>query len=230
MHPVGQVYSLLKVSFLTPGSVLKCAVRCRQFNPTYVPPILDRDKLQRMQETGEITKLAHVPVLPATSTENVSVYCDPVVKKFTNYLMRDGMKLRAQNLVLKCLERVKRYQVKRFHSTLDPEEKAKIEVDPLKIFHSAVDNCKPLMQLQPIKRGGATYQVPRPITANRSSFLAMNWLIEAGRDKDRSVIWPDQMAQELINAANNKGRVVKRKQDLHKQCEANRAYAHYRWG
>ncbi|KAG8321425.1 28S ribosomal protein S7, mitochondrial [Homalodisca vitripennis] len=72
--------------------------------------------------------------------------------------------------------------------------------------------------------------VPIPITPNRSSFLAMNWLIEAGREKDRKIVWSQQMAHELINAADNKGRVVKRKQDLHKLCEANRAYAHYRWG
>ncbi|KAG8299576.1 28S ribosomal protein S7, mitochondrial [Homalodisca vitripennis] len=58
----------------------------------------------------------------------------------------------------------------------------------------------------------------------------MNWLIEAGREKDRKIVWSQQMAHELINAADNKGRVVKRKQDLHKLCEANRAYAHYRWG
>ncbi|XP_054282654.1 28S ribosomal protein S7, mitochondrial-like isoform X2 [Macrosteles quadrilineatus] len=221
---------LLKLSFLTPGNLLLTPVRHKIFSPSYVAPIVSREKIKQLQETGEISKLAHVPILPATNTENISVYNDPIVQKFTNYLMREGKKLRAQILMLKCFERIKRIQVKRYHKQEDPVERAKIEVDPLKIFHAAVENCKPLLQLTAVKRGGATYQVPKPITPNRASFLAMNWLIEAGRDKDRSILWSDQMAQELINAASNKGRVIKKKQDLHKNCEANRAYAHYRWG
>lgn len=74
-----------------------------------------------------------------------------------------------------------------------------------------------------------SFQVPIPVSDKRSQFLSMKWLIEAANDKERKVHFPEKLAYELIDAANNAGRVVKRKQDLHKQCEANRAYAHYRW-
>lgn len=68
-----------------------------------------------------------------------------------------------------------------------------------------------------------------PITAKRAQFVSMNWLIQAGKDKDSTIRFHMQLAKELIDAANNTGKVIKKKQDLHKQCEANRAYAHYRW-
>uniref|UniRef100_A0A1B6GGU3 Small ribosomal subunit protein uS7 domain-containing protein n=1 Tax=Cuerna arida TaxID=1464854 RepID=A0A1B6GGU3_9HEMI len=226
----------LAKSFITegllrvPGHLSAPPVRHKIYSPLYLAPITDRKKLEQMIESGEASKLENVPILPALTTDNNSIYSDPIVKKFTNYLMRDGKKTRAQMLLLKTFERIKRYQLEKYHKQEDPAEKAKIEVDPLKIFHCAIENCKPLLQLTKIKRGGATYQVPVPITPDRSSFLAMNWLIEAGREKDRKIVWSHQMANELINAADNKGRVVKRKQDLHKLCEANRAYAHYRWG
>jgi len=68
-----------------------------------------------------------------------------------------------------------------------------------------------------------------PITDKRSNFLGMKWLVEAAREKERTIHFPEKLAWELLDAASNQGRVVKKKQDLHKQCEANRAYAHYRW-
>lgn len=72
-------------------------------------------------------------------------------------------------------------------------------------------------------------KVPVPITHNRSQFISMNWIIDAAKDKERTIHFPEKLAYELIDASNNAGRVVKKKQDLHKQCEANRAFAHYRW-
>nr|CAI5818136.1 unnamed protein product [Callosobruchus analis] len=83
--------------------------------------------------------------------------------------------------------------------------------------------------LTPIKRGGVKYQVPVPISEKKAQFMSMKWLIQAGQEKDKAVRFHLQLARELIDAANNTGRVIKKKHDLHKQCEANRAYAHYRW-
>ncbi|KAG8321426.1 28S ribosomal protein S7, mitochondrial [Homalodisca vitripennis] len=134
-------------------------VRHKIYSPLYLAPITDRKKLEQMMESGEASKLESVPILPALTTDNNSIYSDPVIKKFTNYLMRDGKKTRAQMLLLKTFERIKRYQLEKYHKEEDPAEKAKIEVDPLKIFHCAIENCKPLLQLTKIKRGGATYQV-----------------------------------------------------------------------
>lgn len=142
--------------------------------------------------------------------------------------MKSGQKVLARDLVEKAFENVKRMQLQKYHQATD-EDKQKIELNPKTVFYRAVDNCKPLLQLAPIKRGGVTYQVPIPITEKRSQFLSMKWLISAAREKERTVHFPEKLAWELIEASNNQGRVVKRKQDLHRQCEANRAYAHYRW-
>ena len=85
------------------------------------------------------------------------------------------------------------------------------------------------LELQKILRGGITYQVPVPMNENRAQFLSINWLIRSAQEKGNTEKLPDVLAREIIDAANNKGRVIKKKHDLHKQCEANRAYAHYRW-
>lgn len=140
-----------------------------------------------------------------------------------------GKKKLARSLVEKAFENIKRKQIERYHLASSDAEKAKIELDPKVVLHKAIENSKPLLQLTPVKRGGITYQVPGPITENRSEFLAIKWLLEATNDKERTIHFPEQFAWELLDAANNTGKVVKRKQDIHRQCEANRAYAHYRW-
>lgn len=142
--------------------------------------------------------------------------------------MRDGRKVLARGLVEEAFEKIKRIQVEKYHKA-NSEDKNNIELNPKKIFHNAVLNCKPVLSLTPIKRGGVRYQVPVPISDKKSQFLAMKWLIDAANEKEKNVHFPEKLAYELIDASNNTGRVVKKKQDLHKQCEGNRAYAHYRW-
>lgn len=143
--------------------------------------------------------------------------------------MRDGEKVLARDLVEKSFEKIKRIQLEKYHKANTDDEKQSIELNPKAIFHKAVANCKPLLWLQPIKRGGVTYQVPVPISDKKSQFYSMKWLIAAAKEKERTVHFPERLAHELIDASNNTGRVVKKKHDLHRQCEANRAYAHYRW-
>lgn len=174
-------------------------------------------------------KVAHIPIKPARNNDTVSVFHDDVMSKFTNYIMRKGNKMLARDLLEKTFEQVKRLQLEKFNTANSEEDKAKIQTNPKEILHQAIENSRPLLQLTPIKRGGVTYQVPVPITINRSSFIAMKWIIEAAKEKERTIHFPQKLAWELLDAASNQGRVVKRKQDLHKQCEANRAYAHYRW-
>ena len=118
----------------------------------------------------------------------------------------------------------------KYYKAATEAERAEIEINPVKILHKALENSKPILQLTPIKRGGSTYQVPIPITDNFARFMAMKWFIIESREKERKVHFPEKLAHELLDAFNNTGKVVKRKQDLHRQCEANRAYAHYRWG
>ncbi|KAJ9578712.1 hypothetical protein L9F63_005074 [Diploptera punctata] len=201
-----------------------------QYGKQFVDPVFKKEEQDILYETGEIEKKTHVPIKAALTDATCSVFHDELVRKFVNLVMRKGKKVLAREMVEKAFENVKRIQLEKYNSTTETEKKEAIVTDPLKIFHDAIANCKPVLQLTPIKRGGATYQVPVPITENRSRFLAMKWIILAAKDKERRIHFPEKLAWELVDASKNQGRVVKQKQDLHRQCEANRAYAHYRWG
>lgn len=121
-------------------------------------------------------------------------------------------------------------QLTKYYKATTDEERNEIELNPVTIFHKAVANCTPVLKLTPIKRGGSTYQVPVAVRPAFARFMAMRWIIEEVNEKEKKVHFPEKFAYEILEAANNTGKVVKRKQDLHRQCEANRAYAHYRWG
>ncbi|XP_058059580.1 small ribosomal subunit protein uS7m [Anopheles bellator] len=205
------------------------AAHMSQYGPHFIDPVVDKKQIEALKESGDLAKLAHVPIKAALSSQNTSVFYDPLVSQFTNYVMKQGKKELSRGLVEKGFENIKRLQLERYHLAESEEERAKIELNPKKLLHQAVENCRPLLQLTPIKRGGVRYQVPVPVTEKRSYFLAMKWLLEAVREKERTVHFPEKMAWEVLDAAANQGKVVKRKHELHRQCEANRAYAHYRW-
>ncbi|CAB3224169.1 unnamed protein product [Arctia plantaginis] len=214
---------------------IRGVIQCRDYarNTTfpsyYQNPVFRKEDQAKLIESSELSKIAAFPVKPPAACETSSVYHDPIVNKVINHIMEMGKKSLARSLIEKAFENIKRTQIERYHLASTQQEKDKIELDPKKILHQAIENSKPLLQLTPIKRGGITYQVPGPITENRSLFLAIKWLLEATYEKERTVHFPEQFAWELLDAASNSGKVVKRKQDLHRLCEANRAYAHYRW-
>jgi small subunit ribosomal protein S7 len=143
--------------------------------------------------------------------------------------MEMGQKLLARTLMENTFQTIKRIQLEKIMKTTDAEAKAKIIANPYALLNLAVENGRPFLETTPIKRGGHTYQVPVPLSENRSYFLSIKWLIEAGNEKESEVKFATKFAYEIIEASNNQGKVIKRKQDLHKLCEANRAYAHYRW-
>ncbi|XP_065089257.1 small ribosomal subunit protein uS7m [Ochlerotatus camptorhynchus] len=205
------------------------AASMSQYGPQFVDPVFKKERLTALEESGEISKIAHVPIKAARNHDSCSVFHDDLVSKFINYVMKKGEKALAREIVEKGFENIKRLQLERYHLAESEEEKAKIELSPRALLRQAVENSRPLLQLTPIKRGGVRYQVPVPITEHRSYFLAMKWLLEAIREKERKVHFPEKMAWEVLDAAANQGKVIKRKQELHRQCEANRAYAHYRW-
>ncbi|KAJ8957448.1 hypothetical protein NQ318_004928 [Aromia moschata] len=178
---------------------------------------------EELIKSGEAHKLSHVPTRAALNDQTSSLAHDNLVNLFINYCMRDGKKVLARGLIEQAFENIKRLQLEKYHKCDVEEDKNKIELNPKLVFHRAIQNCKPVMQLTPIKRGGV------PITEKKSQFLSMKWLIAAAKEKDGNTRFHLQLARELIDASNYTGRVIKKKQDLHKQCEANRAYAHYRW-
>ncbi|KFM72035.1 28S ribosomal protein S7, mitochondrial, partial [Stegodyphus mimosarum] len=209
-------------------SPLLLGVRNALYPAWYLQPISDKKELEKLEQEGKLSELKVVPVKPASCDLTNSIYDDVLVKKFTNMVMMWSNKTQARQLVHDAFARIKRIQLAKYHSASD-EEKSSIELDPRAIFTHAIENCKPVLALTPIKKGGITYQVPVPISTNKSRFMAMKWLIMSSRDKEGEVSFVEKLSNELLDAYHNEGQVIKRKQDLHKICEANKAYAHYRW-
>lgn len=201
-----------------------------QYPRYYVEPIYEKKKLDRIVENDQLKDYKHVIFKAAKTTETYSELHDVVLAKFVNYIMIKGNKLTARNEMNKTLTRIKTIQVSLYNQTTDEEEKKKIILDPVRIVKQAIQNCRPLLKLTPVRRGGSTYQVPCPISDRQSLFFAMRRMVLAAREKDIDTPFHVTLTQEILDAAGNKGRVVKQKIELHKTCEANRAYAHYRWG
>jgi small subunit ribosomal protein S7 len=135
-----------------------------------------------------------------------------LISRFINLLMKKGKKSVAEKIVYGAMEQVK--------------EKSKD--DPLKKFEKAVENVRPVLETKSRRVGGATYQVPVEVPLNRSTSLAVRWLIRYAQERvGKSMV--EKLSSEIIDAANNRGGAVKKKEDMHKMAESNRAFAHYRW-
>jgi small subunit ribosomal protein S7 len=135
-----------------------------------------------------------------------------MVAKFINCLMRNGKKSIAEAIFYNMLNIV--------------EEKTKQE--PIKIFKKAVENTKPLLEVKSRRVGGATYQVPVEVSPERRLALSFRWLITYSRNRSEKSM-AEKLASEVIDAANNRGSSIKKREDTHKMAEANKAFAHYRW-
>ncbi|CAB3370658.1 Hypothetical predicted protein [Cloeon dipterum] len=205
------------------------SAKMSQYPKYFIDPTFRNDELNALYETGEVKEKALVPCRAALTEHTSSEFYSSFTRKFINHVMRKGNKQLAREVVEKAFEVIKKTQIQKYHS-LPPEKKVDFTIrDPHELFHQAVINVKPIMVLTPIKRGGVRYQVPVPVDDLQATILAYKWFIEASKDKERTVRFYNKLAKEIMDAANNTGRVVKKKLDLHKQCEANRAYAHYRW-
>jgi small subunit ribosomal protein S7 len=137
---------------------------------------------------------------------------DIVLSKFMNSLMLDGKKSTAERIVYGALDKVE----------------AKASQDPIKMFHEALDNVRPHLEVRSRRVGGATYQVPVEVRSDRAQALAIRWLISAARARSENTM-VDRLSAELMDAANNRGTAVKKREDTHRMAEANRAFSHYRW-
>ena len=137
---------------------------------------------------------------------------DVVVGKFMNVVMNCGKRTVAESIVYGAFDVV-------VERTLE---------EPLKIFHRALDNCKPMVEVKSRRVGGATYQVPIEVRHDRQLALAMRWLVGFARQRPGKSM-REKLANELIEAAHNRGNAVKKRDDVHRMAEANKAFAHYRW-
>ncbi|XP_040919239.1 28S ribosomal protein S7, mitochondrial [Toxotes jaculatrix] len=210
-------------------------VRWSRYNPYYLEPeirkeVYSRSEAELTAEEKEQRQLKALrPIKAAASGVTSSVFNDPVLSKFINMMMQDGNKILAREIMTQTLENIKRKQVEKYHKA-SAEKKEEIECNPYAIFHQALENCKPVVGLASIQKGGKSYQVPIPLTDNRRRFLAMKWMITECRDnKHRRTHMYEKLSQELMAAAIKEGNVIKKKYELHKMAEANRAFAHYRW-
>ena len=137
---------------------------------------------------------------------------DPVLSKFTNNLMYDGKKSIAEGIVYGAFDLIQ----------------GRGGNDPVKVFHEALTNVRPEIEVRSRRVGGATYQVPVEVRSERAQALAMRWLISAARARSELTM-TQRLAGEFMDAANNRGAAVKKREDTHRMAEANRAFSHYRW-
>lgn len=219
---------------LKPWTPSLCLMRWSRYNPYYLDPEPRKDASvsdsELSPEQKELQELKTVrPIKAALTGDTSSAFSDPLISKFINMMMYDGNKVLARGIMTQTLETIKRKQVEKYHKS-PAAKREEIECNPYAIFHQAMENCKPVIGLASIQKGGKFYQVPVPLTDNRRRFMAMKWMItECRTNKQGRTLMYEKLSQELLAAFTNEGNVIKRKHDLHKMAEANRAYAHYRW-
>ena len=141
------------------------------------------------------------------------LYHSQLVSKFVNVLMKDGKKSVAERILYDALNTIKERTG---------------EEDPVTVFQKAIDNVKPAVEVKSRRVGGSTYQVPMEVRPARKLALAMRWLIQAAKGRGEKTMRL-RLAGELLDAAENRGVAIKRKEDTHRMAEANRAFSHYRW-
>ena len=137
---------------------------------------------------------------------------DVVVSKFMNVLMRNGKKSTAERIVYGAMERAE----------------SRLKVAGLEAFHGALDNVRPEVEVRSRRVGGATYQVPVDVRPERAQALAIRWLISAARGRSENTM-VDRLAGEIVDAQQNRGGAIKKREDTHKMAEANKAFSHFRW-
>jgi len=137
---------------------------------------------------------------------------DIVLTKFMNSLMRSGMKSVAERIVYGAFDRIQ----------------SRTGQEPVRVFHEALENVKPMIEVRSRRVGGATYQVPVEVRPERRQALAIRWIIGICRKRGEKTM-TDRLAGELMDAANNRGAAVKKREDTHRMAEANKAFSHYRW-
>ena len=137
---------------------------------------------------------------------------DLILTKFMNSLMKDGKKSAAESIVYGAFDIVE----------------AKVKQDPITVFHTALDNIRPAVEVRSRRVGGATYQVPVEVRADRQQALAIRWLIDSARKRGENTM-RERLSGELMDALNGRGQAVKKREDTHRMADANRAFSHYRW-
>lgn len=214
------------------------------------PPLHNEDRLNEVKESEidlEFTKIRFARIW-----ENNSVFFDDVYESYLRHMMHDGRRDLMYKLLNDCHYEIKCKQYPRWKKHIakkqelenkkdtDPKaaqqlkelDEENVDLDPMSIMHKALENCQPQVITKTVTRGGNLYQVPFPVTASQSEWLAMWWMNKAikERPKRRTKHYSEVLAWELLDASENKGKVIKQRDDVHRLAQANKAYSHYRWG
>lgn len=150
--------------------------------------------------------------VPKRPAQPDALYNSALVSKFINIIMKNGKKSIAETVVYRSFDKVRE----------------RTQEDPLKIFKKAVDNIKPSLEVKSRRVGGSNYQVPVEVRPERRTSLSLRWLVNYARARPENIMI-DKLAAELLDAANNRGGAIKKREDTHRMAEANKAFSHYRW-
>ena len=140
------------------------------------------------------------------------IYKSSIIPKLINSIMYDGKKTVAEKIVYEAISKIK----------------SKVKEEPINVFNSAISNVKPNLECRSRRVGGATYQVPVEVKSKRAQALALRWIMEATR-KRKNKSMAEKLYAEILDASQNKGSAIKKREDTHKMAEANKAFAHFRW-
>jgi small subunit ribosomal protein S7 len=150
--------------------------------------------------------------VPRRETLPDPIYSSTLVTKFVNCMMNEGKKSTAESIFYGALESIKE----------------RTKEDPVKLFKKGMEQVKPVLEVKSRRVGGATYQVPVEVPPDRRTSLAIRWLISNARSRGEKTM-KEKLAAEILDASNNRGGAIKKKEDTHRMAEANKAFAHYRW-
>jgi len=204
-------------------------------------PVIHKRDFPSLRASGEFQTKALSPIKSAPNTATCSLFKDPLVQRFHRLCTVHGRSEVSENNLRETYRLIKQTQLRKYYKLTSKEvgsrpdaatpevQDGSITTDPVQLILRAIENARPLMWLEKVKVGSVEYQVPTPISTKRSEFEGMRWIINAARDRDKKKsMFYQKLAEVLVETASFTGRVIQVKNDHHKTCELNRAYAHYR--
>lgn len=193
----------------------------------WVDPVPDREFYRQNPPTeGDAMYITNVKA--ALARHYYSTFHDPVVDKFEKMILKKGKGSLAYQMMGETLARIKLVQVGKYHRASE-DEKPSIETDPIVIFNQALTNAMPVLSVKSAIKAGAKFKIPYPLTEKQKFFLASKWMLNHCRSGKPNTPLSERLSKEILAAYDNGGVAVKKKQELHRVVEANRAYLHVRW-
>ena len=222
------------VTSITTQKLILPSVRCivissnqpSRYSPAYHDP--DPNPESYMSEITENDELSKVKVKAAPSSQTYSAFYDRILHDFEKHVLKQGKGALASKIMRETLEHIKCVQIKKYNRVEAPERDS-IELNPLTVFHTALENAKPIVGVKTLTQGAQTYRIPYPLSPQQQFFMTAKWMLNHVRNGKPNTPAALRLGNEILAAYNGEGVAMKRKQELHKLAEANRAYAHFRW-